>query len=95
MLQQTLKATRTLQGLSFRAARSGIAVRCISNGAAQSKTPDGLTQEELDSNKKKLEELEKKKGGKNHDYERPSRDQLKKRGDDAQVEQQRPDDGVY
>ncbi|SCU81526.1 LAFA_0C05556g1_1 [Lachancea sp. 'fantastica'] len=93
MLQQTIRGTRALQTLSLRATRS---ISGASSSNPKSKTPKSPSQEQLDANKKKLEDLEKKSGsvggGK---YERPSREELKKKGTDAQIEQQRPDDGVY
>lgn len=60
---------------------------------------DHQTQEEkkeqklFDENKAKLDKLEHEKNGK--DTNRESCDELKKKGDDAQIEQNRPDDGVY
>ncbi|CAH1829062.1 unnamed protein product [Saccharomyces cerevisiae] len=46
----------------------------------------------FDSNKKRLDTLE---HGKNPDYKQPGMEDLKKKGDDARIEQNRPDDGVY
>ncbi|QHS72287.1 Fmp16p [Saccharomyces paradoxus] len=46
----------------------------------------------FDSNKEKLDTLE---HGKNPDYKQPGMEDLKKKGDDARIEQNRPDDGVY
>ncbi|CEP63066.1 Fmp16p LALA0_S07e01640g [Lachancea lanzarotensis] len=99
MLQHTIRGTRALQTLSLRAARSGNAVRSISGASSsnpKSKTPKSSSQEQMDANKKKLEDLEKKSGSiGGGNFQRPSREELKKKGDEAQVEQQRPDDGVY
>ena len=47
----------------------------------------------FDQNKSKLDNLEHEHGVKNTDTE--SCEELKKKGEDAQVEQNRPDDGVY
>ncbi|CAI4931106.1 CGH_3_HP_G0032970.mRNA.1.CDS.1 [Saccharomyces cerevisiae] len=46
----------------------------------------------FDSNKKRLDTLE---HGKNPYYKQPGMEDLKKKGDDARIEQNRPDDGVY
>ncbi|CAI4037955.1 hypothetical protein SMKI_04G2920 [Saccharomyces mikatae IFO 1815] len=46
----------------------------------------------FDSNKKKLDSLE---HGKNPNFKQPGMEDLKKKGDDARIEQNRPDDGVY
>lgn len=46
----------------------------------------------FDTNKKRLDTLE---HGKNPDYKQPGMEDLKKKGDDARIEQNRPDDGVY
>ncbi|CAI4055230.1 hypothetical protein N7582_000277 [Saccharomyces uvarum] len=46
----------------------------------------------FDDNKKKLDNLE---HGKNPDFKQPGMEDLKKKGDDARIEQNRPDDGVY
>lgn len=48
----------------------------------------------FDANKAKLESLEHHKGNKSDAHVR-STDELKKVSDKAQVEQNRPDDGVY
>lgn len=60
------------------------------------KHPDAANikeQKEFDENKEKLEKLE--HGDKNTDFKKPSMEELQKRGDDARIEQNRPDDGVY
>lgn len=46
----------------------------------------------FNDNKKKLDNLE---HGKNPDFKQPGMEDLKKKGDDARIEQNRPDDGVY
>ncbi|SCU78299.1 LADA_0A04940g1_1 [Lachancea dasiensis] len=95
MLSQTIRGTRALQSSTLRSIRTSIGVRSIVQDAkSQVKSPEGVSQAELDANKKKLEDLEKKAHSK-EGLQRPSREELKKKGEDAQVEQQRPDDGVY
>ncbi|KAM3159814.1 Protein FMP16, mitochondrial [Lachancea thermotolerans] len=96
MLQQTTRGTRMLAGVAARAATPRASQRFLSRSCAL-QMPAGksdMTQKDMDANKKKLDELEKKShnGGA---YKRPSTDELKKKGEDAQVEQHRPDDGVY
>ncbi|EJS44276.1 fmp16p [Saccharomyces arboricola H-6] len=46
----------------------------------------------FDSNKEKLDSLE---HGKSTNFKQPGMEDLKKKGDDARIEQNRPDDGVY
>lgn len=47
----------------------------------------------FDQNKRRLDKLEHEKGTEGADRE--SCDELRKKGDNAQIEQNRPDDGVY
>ncbi|SCV03972.1 LAMI_0H12420g1_1 [Lachancea mirantina] len=98
MLAQTLKTTR-FTAKSAQNALSLASRSFTSNPVAfMPKKDDDVTQQQLDENKAKLEELEKgnsKHGTFQGELKRPSDAELKKRGEDAQVEQQRPDDGVY
>lgn len=62
------------------------------------KAKDDVTQEDLDRNKEELERLEHepvKHQNLKGSFSRPSEEELKRRGEDAQVKQHRPDDGVY
>ncbi|KAG0675832.1 hypothetical protein C6P41_003984 [Kluyveromyces marxianus] len=57
-----------------------------------SKDPE---QRMFDRNKKKLEKLEREGHELEKDLKRPGVNNLKKKGERAQIEQGRPDDGVY
>lgn len=81
------------------AVRFGASTRFISCSSQlrmpQEKDGSEYTQKDMEENQRKLEQLEKKQKSIESDLQRPSREELKKKGDDAQVEQHRPDDGVY
>lgn len=110
MLGQIIKNTEALVAKSARTNNVSVSMvsQSVSTGMARSfvttpaamlpKSSDEVSQSELDANKAKLEELEKEpvKGQSfSGTFKRPSEEELKKRGEDAQIEQQRPDDGVY
>ncbi|QLG71102.1 hypothetical protein HG535_0B01400 [Zygotorulaspora mrakii] len=65
---------------------AGFPGRKVHQDAAEQKE-----QKLFDKNKAKLEKMEHHEGSDKRD----SRSKLKKRGDDARIEQNRPDDGVY
>ncbi|CCF57253.1 hypothetical protein KAFR_0C02600 [Kazachstania africana CBS 2517] len=50
-------------------------------------------QQLFDKNKENLEKME--SDYKYSDFQKPTMEELKKKGDDARIEQNRPDDGVY
>jgi len=53
---------------------------------------DVKEQKKFDANKKKLEKLE---HGGHSGIKKPSMEKLQQKGEDARIEQNRPDDGVY
>ncbi|CDO94649.1 unnamed protein product [Kluyveromyces dobzhanskii CBS 2104] len=83
--------------------RSPIAAQCFrrafssTNVARTSPKPKDPDQRMFDRNQKKLEHLEEEGHGhaKDAELKRPSLKTLQKKGKEAPIKQQRPDDGVY
>lgn len=64
----------------------------VATATPHAKDPD---QRMFDKNKRKLEKLEHEGHEAMKDFKRPSINRLKKKGENAQIEQGRADDGVY
>ncbi|CAI4058046.1 hypothetical protein SKDZ_04G2940 [Saccharomyces kudriavzevii ZP591] len=92
-----LRATvlRTPRQLIYKSPRAAFSVAARASLPHLKDNQDAAEKKEqslFDSNKKKLNSLE---HDKNPDYKQPGMEDLQKKGDDARIEQNRPDDGVY
>lgn len=92
MLTPTLRISPRLVTVSARAFSSAPVARFPHRKANQN-AEEKKEQSLFDQNQAKLDKLEHENGTK--DADRGSCEELKKKGDDAQIEQNRPDDGVY
>lgn len=88
-----LKPVGTIGVRRFQLARS------LNNSSNKDKLKHNQNKEEereqklFDKNQERLEKLEHDEDYK--DYQQPSQEELKIKGDKARIEQNRPDDGVY
>lgn len=93
MLRQVISTSRN-QPVKPVVTRLAMSARFYSKDHLKKKqdATEKAEQKMFDKNKKELEQFEHGKGKKSHDYRNQD---LREKGENARIEQNRPDDGVY